>query len=327
MTKFLIQLLGGRAIAFNTGYLRLGISVNSALMLGQAVYWSERTSSPDGWFYKTQAEWLEEIGLTRYEQESSRKQLVKMGIFDEDLRGLPAKMHFRVNFERLAELAAQYVENQQTGLQENHKQACGNVASNDVGKPHTFSITKITHKTTAENTGNVSPALQGEKQPTKKRGAQGDKKSKAVVYSFDRWPSAPSDEVFERWLQHRKELGKRVTQGAIDGLGRHLHEAAKMLGWGVDRCLDYAREASWTGFNPKWVVNREGWGNHRPGGFNAPGGNMGGAGVRSTRDRPLSEDLTDRSWAQPGPSSGGLDRSWAEEGNTRTIAHDDFSQR
>lgn len=72
-------------------------------MLSQAFYWTknETAMARDGWFYKTQADWHEETCLTRTEQENARKRLREKGFMQEDLRGLPAKMWYRVDLEKV----------------------------------------------------------------------------------------------------------------------------------------------------------------------------------------------------------------------------------
>ncbi|EBP0096454.1 HNH endonuclease [Salmonella enterica] len=91
-----------RPIAFQRSFVRLGAGISGALFLSQAVYWNARTSDPDGWFFKTQNEWEEETGLKRTEQEKARKSLVSLGILEELKKGLPAKLYYRVNENKLA---------------------------------------------------------------------------------------------------------------------------------------------------------------------------------------------------------------------------------
>ena len=62
-----------RPIAFQRAFVKLTDSINAALMLSQAVYWSSRTGDPGGWFWKTQSQWEDETGLTRREQDGARK--------------------------------------------------------------------------------------------------------------------------------------------------------------------------------------------------------------------------------------------------------------
>jgi hypothetical protein len=98
----LLQLLD-RPIAFHRRFVTLTGSITAALMLSQALYWQRRCKDPEGWWYKTRDDWAEETGLGRYEQEGARKQLRKLGVMQEHLRGVPATIWYRVNEERLLE--------------------------------------------------------------------------------------------------------------------------------------------------------------------------------------------------------------------------------
>lgn len=95
-----IQLLD-RPIAFQRAFVTVTGSINAALLLSQIVYWSQRTSDPDGWFYKTQADWRDETGLTRRELDTARKALRELGLIAEELRGLPAVVHFQLQEKAL----------------------------------------------------------------------------------------------------------------------------------------------------------------------------------------------------------------------------------
>lgn len=93
-----------RAISFQRCFVTLTGSVNAALMLSQAVYWHIRTDDSEGRFYKSQAEWEEETGLSRYEQESARKTLRGLGFWFEERVGMPAKLYFRIDEEKLQKM-------------------------------------------------------------------------------------------------------------------------------------------------------------------------------------------------------------------------------
>ena len=99
----LLDLLA-RPIAYHRCFVALGAGVTGAVMLSQAIYWARRTNDNDGWFYKSQAEWEEETGLKRTEQEKARKMLISIGVLDECRRGLPAKLYYRVNEDCLVSL-------------------------------------------------------------------------------------------------------------------------------------------------------------------------------------------------------------------------------
>lgn len=71
--------------------------VTAALMLSQAI-WTTQGLDPktDGWFVRSQEEWTEETGLSRWEQESARKALREAGLMQERRAGMPARLWFRV---------------------------------------------------------------------------------------------------------------------------------------------------------------------------------------------------------------------------------------
>ncbi|MEG6112701.1 hypothetical protein UXO20_23380 [Enterobacter hormaechei] len=130
MSNFL-QLVD-RPIAFQRSFVRLGVGITGALLLSQIVYWQNRMEG--NWFYKTQTDLEEETGLTRYEQEGARKKLVSCGVLEEAKRGIPAKLYFRVNQERLEELLLG--ENQHAGMVKTNKQGCGISANSDAENQH-----------------------------------------------------------------------------------------------------------------------------------------------------------------------------------------------
>jgi hypothetical protein len=84
----------------------------------------------DVWFYKTQAEIEDETGLTRYEQEGARKKLVASGVLEEQKKGIPAKLYFRVNPVALASILLPDFQ------RDPRIQGCGKTTSSDAEKPH-----------------------------------------------------------------------------------------------------------------------------------------------------------------------------------------------
>jgi hypothetical protein len=86
-----------RTIAFQRSFVTITGSINAALMLSQAVYWSPKTKDPDGWFYKSAEEWEDELGLTWEQQNLARKKLREAGIWEEKREGVGSPIFFRVN--------------------------------------------------------------------------------------------------------------------------------------------------------------------------------------------------------------------------------------
>src|SRR2546430_13464227 len=73
-------------------------NILAGLFLAQALYWTERTTDPDGWFYKTRKGWQSELGLTRHELDRVRSILRSEGFLEERLRGrTPPTVHYRLD--------------------------------------------------------------------------------------------------------------------------------------------------------------------------------------------------------------------------------------
>lgn len=94
----------GNVIAYCSAFLKIKRDTKFVLFLSQIWYWSSRTKDKDGWFYKTQEDWEKELGLSSTEQKRIREILKKLGILEEQLKGLPRKVHFRLNKNRLHDL-------------------------------------------------------------------------------------------------------------------------------------------------------------------------------------------------------------------------------
>lgn len=71
----------------------------TALLLSQAVYWQQRTD--DEWWYKTGDEWERETYIPPRDQRRCRETLREFDWWHEETRGMPAKVHYRVDLEAL----------------------------------------------------------------------------------------------------------------------------------------------------------------------------------------------------------------------------------
>lgn len=138
-----------RPIAYHRIFAEIAGSVVGGVMLSQAVYWSRRSSSGDGWFYKTREEWEEETFLTRWEQESARTALRRIGVWEERRKGMPRRLFYRINFDRLAVLLL--AEKPPSSRRKNHQQD-GGFPTN---KSEVFPPTLIGTETTTENTTDI----------------------------------------------------------------------------------------------------------------------------------------------------------------------------
>ena len=99
----------GRAIAYYPKLTHVTGGVGASIFLCQMIYWLPRTKDPDG-VYKTQVEIEDETGLSEREQNTARKLLREKGLLVEKKKGLPCRIYFNVNRDRLDELWNHYVE-------------------------------------------------------------------------------------------------------------------------------------------------------------------------------------------------------------------------
>jgi hypothetical protein len=124
--EILRTLLSDRPIAFHPMLARVFGGINEALLFQQLAYWADKGTDPE-WIYKTQKDIEDEITLTRTQQENARRRLRGLGVIEEDKRGVPAKLYFRVVwttvYRLLEDHAAQDAGNLQPSLQAPSKDA------------------------------------------------------------------------------------------------------------------------------------------------------------------------------------------------------------
>ena len=97
-------------IVIHRAFLRLTDAVAPALMLSALVQMTQEqvedqdpSESALGWHCLTQSEWTERIALSRYEQETARRALDRLGLIEQKRVGMPARLHIGLNSRALAE--------------------------------------------------------------------------------------------------------------------------------------------------------------------------------------------------------------------------------
>lgn len=84
-------------VSFHRCLVPITGGVTAALMLSQAIWTTQSLDqSAGGWFVRSQDEWRDETGLSRWEQETARRALRSAGFLEERRIGIPAKLWFRV---------------------------------------------------------------------------------------------------------------------------------------------------------------------------------------------------------------------------------------
>ena len=107
-------------ISFPVVYLKITEDLNTALLLNQLVFWSDKSKRTDGFFYKTYGEWHEEIHLSEYQVRRSVKKLKELNIVETKLKkanGSPT-LHYRVLMNNLSD---SILKNVQIGILRNSR--------------------------------------------------------------------------------------------------------------------------------------------------------------------------------------------------------------
>lgn len=155
-SQLIFSILGDRPVAYHPKLAKAVGGVKQAVFICQFLYWHGKGADGDGWIYKSQAEIEEETGLSRYEQETVRKTLGKLEVLNEKLAGLPATLHYRLDFENLYNKIAE------TYLPSMRKYPIldADETPNQTGTiPQTLIGAEITHKTTSGITADAFPLL------------------------------------------------------------------------------------------------------------------------------------------------------------------------
>lgn len=101
-------------ISYPRSFVTTTGNMASAILLSQLLRLSKNATETDGWIPKTETAWRELTGLTRHEQIAARKILRTVKVLEEEVRGMPATLYFRLNYDELARLlpeAVLYAEN------------------------------------------------------------------------------------------------------------------------------------------------------------------------------------------------------------------------
>jgi hypothetical protein len=102
-----VAALLGPALSYHRTLAAVAGGVNAGLLLSRALYLTRVKSDADGWFCQSMPRWTEEIGLTRREQETARRELARAGIWEEAITGIPPRLFGRI---RLGGLLARLIE-------------------------------------------------------------------------------------------------------------------------------------------------------------------------------------------------------------------------
>ena len=255
----------GRTIAYHPIFQTLSGSIQTAIFLSQVIYWTERSTSGDGWFYKTSKEFEMETGLTRKQQYTARKALVDQGILTEKSTK-DKQMYFKVEFDVLEKslkelrnliciddeahpLCAQAqpmcaqdqpmcaqdqpmcAQDQPMGAQAQQMGAQAQVYNERIHRDYTEITTEITSK----------DFINPNEKPLKPNS------EKKLLETF-----GITGQLADDFILHRKQKKSPITKTALDGYQREAGKAGITLA----EALGVAIERGWQGFFANWYLSK-----------------------------------------------------------------------
>ena len=210
----LLQVITSKPVAYYVAFANVGGGVTSGVFLSQLLYWTGKGKDPDGWIYKVQGEWEQETGLTRREQETARKRLRQVGILQEKRAGVPARLHYRVDVDKLIDLLADKSgDSGQSSLAESAKLECTNPPNKDgaIVQASGAESAELSHRlpetTATDNTENTTAAAAGLSEEQEKR---------PVMCSIHGVEMEKHEKGGDTWYSHRLAGGGWCKGGAGD---------------------------------------------------------------------------------------------------------------
>lgn len=94
-------------------YVELLGDYNTAILLNQIIFWSDKSKRKDGYFFKTYDEWEEELCLTKYQVRRSTEKLKKLGFVETKIKkanGSPT-LHYKFDSEVFADSIVEFIDN------------------------------------------------------------------------------------------------------------------------------------------------------------------------------------------------------------------------
>lgn len=96
----------GPSLAYHRTLAGIGGGVHAGLLLSRALHLTRLQAKRQlqEWICNSAAEWTQQIGLTRREQETARKELTRAGVWEESLAGIPPRLVARIRLDCLLAL-------------------------------------------------------------------------------------------------------------------------------------------------------------------------------------------------------------------------------
>ena len=220
--------------------------IETAFLLTTLIEASDGLANDEGWFYKTAPSLEEETGLSNHKQSKIIEELTKLGILEQENKGMPMKRYFRINFQKIEELVfkIQDLKNYKPSIEENKKQGFKNFESKDL-KNLNACIEKISNNKELNNNNLENNNLLKEKNIKKE-------KSKNEVETYINNLDLDDDykQLLFKYVEYRKSIKKQIkTIVPIQKIIRDFPDY-----FSLDEAIEIAQEKEWQGLEPEWIA-------------------------------------------------------------------------
>lgn len=222
------------------------IGIEAGFLLTTLIEASDGLSNNDGWFYKTAPSLEEETGLSNHKQSKIIEELTKLGILEQENKGMPMKRYFRINFKKIEELVfkTQDLKNSNASIKENEKQGFKNFESKDL-KNSNACIEKISNNKELNNNNLENNNLLKEKNIKKE-------KSKNEVETYINNLDLDDDykQLLFKYVEYRKSIKKAIK--TIVPIQKIIKDFPNYFS--LDEAINIAMEKEWQGLEPEWIA-------------------------------------------------------------------------
>lgn len=221
------------------------IGIEAGFLLTTLIEASDGLANEDGWFYKTSPSLEEETGLSNHKQSKIIEELTKLGILEQENKGMPMKRYFRINFNKIEELVfkTQDLKNLNASIKENEKQGFKNFESKDL-KNSNACIEKISNNKEFNNNNLKNNNLLKEKNKKEKS------KNEVETYINDLKLNDDYKQLLFRYVEYRKSIKKPIK--TIVPIRKILKDFSDWFS--LDEAINIAMEKEWQGLEPEWIA-------------------------------------------------------------------------
>jgi len=221
------------------------IGIEAGFLLTTLIEASDGLANDDGWFYKTSPSLEEETGLSNHKQSKIIEELTKLGILEQENKGMPMKRYFRINFKKIEELVfkTQDLKNSNASIKENEKQGFKNFESKDL-KNSNACIEKISNNKELNNNNLKNNNLLKEKYKKEKS------KNEVETYINDLKINDEYKQLLFRYVEYRKSIKKPIK--TIVPIKKILKDFSDWFS--LDEAINIAMEKEWQGLEPEWIA-------------------------------------------------------------------------